>query len=316
MKAKQYLNKLRKLPAKACLRALHKMEVRPSGNHEMCPPIIFIIGPPRSGSTLLFQALTHCYDFGYISNRMAPYCPALSYAERFRRHILNPPARTRAHFQSIHGRTADPDGPHECGEYWYQFFPRKPQYIPKERVEQCKIVDLQRSLARVCSVFPQPFLFKNMNCALRLNVLVDALPNAVFLITRRSLIDTAHSLLETRLKVNGNYQDWWSMQPEDYEHLLGLTPEHQVVRQISSIYHEIEKHQKRYPHRFLDFRYEQFCEDPCDALKKLEIQLSQNGFKLNPYKNWELPERFERRNEVRIDKDLYGRLSKLCNVKS
>ena len=60
--------------AKATFASCEKgiLSLRRSDDGDQCSPV-FIIGPPRSGTTLLYQVLVARYTFGYFSNWMARF---------------------------------------------------------------------------------------------------------------------------------------------------------------------------------------------------------------------------------------------------
>src|SRR5690625_5302003 len=63
---------------------------------------IFIIGAPRSGSTLLFQALTDAFDVGYLTNRHCQYFGSPRLCEQLFRPLKN---KRNSSFSSHHGST-------------------------------------------------------------------------------------------------------------------------------------------------------------------------------------------------------------------
>src|SRR5580692_3262293 len=121
--------KIRKLTGK-----LSRLRVFKAWNEHMVYPIarprrtrptthapIFIVGAPRSGSTLLYQLMTSCFHFGYISNLHCTLYGAPQLVERFMR---NSDFHPDSNFRSDTGQTEGMAGPCECNAYWYLFFPR------------------------------------------------------------------------------------------------------------------------------------------------------------------------------------------------
>ncbi len=281
-------------------RSLHLAETRPIEPSEALR-VIFIIGPPRSGSTLLYQLLVNALDIGYIANLHAPYYGGISFRERFRRRDQNTANTT---YDSRHGVTSGRNAPHECGAYWYQFFRRKPQFVPLSDVQPCKMELLRNSLTRIHKSFRRPVIFKNLNCALRLEPLLDTIPESLFIVTHRNEIDNAHSLLEGRYSVHGNYDTWWSMEPPTIESLRKQLPHQQVLGQIRDIHSEIDRHRTE---RFLDMSYEDVCRNPEAAVATVREHCQQFGIFLQR-SNIVLPVSFQLRQEVRIDRSIYEAL--------
>lgn len=305
------INKTKRVGMKIMNRLLHLFECRSLRHPLPDPKIIFIIGAPRSGSTLLYQLMVNSFHLGYISNRHAPWYGALSYVEKaFNWASVD---RPDVCLKSTHGVTQDPYGPHECGEYWYQFFQRSPQFINRADVTQETIRKLKNSLARIAAEFPQPLLFKNMNCALRLEVLMGAFPSAIFLVTQRDLLNNAHSLLEVRKKVYGNYESWWSMEPYNISSLRSLPAVNQVLGQIKGIHEGIDKQRRDEPKRFIDICYEDLCENPITELKKIRSFAHDNLMPLSERNYPASPSVKSNEQQCRIDPDLYARLRQTVN---
>ena len=42
--------------------------------YDIVQPFVFVVGAPRSGTTLLTQVIAHCFDAGYICNLTARFC--------------------------------------------------------------------------------------------------------------------------------------------------------------------------------------------------------------------------------------------------
>lgn len=265
---------------------------------------IFIIGAPRSGSTLLYQVLTDHYEIGYITNFHCKFWGAPSWAQK----IIDPLRwRRESDFQSYHGQTQGVAAPSECGQFWYRFFRRKPQYVPQSEANPSKMVQMRRAVNSLILSFHRPVLFKNMNCALRLRPIATALPKALFIVIHRDLVDNAHSLLEVRMKVNGSYDAWWSMEPPNMDELAKLPAHEQVVEQIREIYDLIAGDREKIGEgRFLDISYEEFCKETIASLSKLEDFLSKHGVVLRQRTG--VPSSFERTVKINIPQELYQKL--------
>lgn len=275
-------------------------------SHDDQEPIIyvpvFIIGAPRSGSTLLYQAMTEQYDFGYLSNLHCRFYGAPSLIER----LLNPlKSRQPSSYTSNFGWTQGKAAPSECGEYWYRFFRRKPQYVPLEEADPPKLRQLRASVRALGNAFGKPILFKNMNCALRLMPTAQALPEALFIVTHRNIIDNACSLLKVRQQVYGDYIHWWSMEPPTVEQLKGLSPHEQVIEQIRHIDNLIETQSQIIGRdRFIHIQYEQFCDDVHGTLSKFDRFFAHHDVDIKR-RDVEVPGHFERREKVPVESKLY-----------
>ncbi len=269
--------------------------------------LFFIIGPPRSGSTLVFQVLTSVFDVGYTSNAHANYFGGISFYERWNRKWVD---RSEVAFESKFGATAGRSSPNECGSYWYQFFRRSPQYVPNGEADVEKMKKLGNSLTRIQDAFKKPFVFKNMNCALRLGPLTALLPRASFIVINRDLVQNSHSLLEARLRLRDSFDVWWSMEPPAIEEIKTLDPPAQVVEQVKQIHAEIDRYRGN-SNNFFDLNYEEFCNAPANMVSKLERFILENSgdrLKVPLRTGVESPATFTVRQDVRIPEELFRKI--------
>lgn len=287
--------------------AMYSMETRPVRREsDFKFPPVFIIGPPRSGSTLLFQAMINTFDFNYTTNADAKWYGGISLRKRF---FPVPVGESKTDFNSDHGQTSGRHAPHECGEYWYQFFRRKPQHVSSDEVDKGTMMRLRRSLQRMTSAGKAPMLFKNMNCALRLGPIHQACPGALYIVTHRNLLWNGNSLLQVRHKVHGDYSKWWSMEPEEIDDLKRLSPEEQVTEQIRCIHKEIDKQRGQAgPEQFFDVDYEDLCRDPKGVMTSMNEFFKQHGLQmLSSLDN--VPDSFPLSEKSRIDVSVFNKLS-------
>ncbi len=285
------------------LKALEAIQVR-NPDKPLPYPIVFILGAPRSGTTLLYQSLVTAFDFSYFSNAHCRLFGAPWLVER----ALNPSSRfQRSSFRSRFGTTSGWNAPSECGDFWYRFFPRHPQYVGMEDADPKKMTELRASVHAFLNASGKPLLIKNLPCALRLEPLCKVFPEAVFLVVCRNETDTAHSILESREKLYGSYERWFSLEPPDIGRLKSKSVPEQVIGQIRAIGREIGKAEEQDgSHRFMRIRYEEFCAEPNKRLEEIQAFLSRHGLDL--VQKTRLPESFDRRTDITIDKELYDEL--------
>ena len=284
---------------------LEPLEIRfsPKPNLPLRHPPIFFLGPPRSGSTLAIQAITEALDVGYLSNRHCDWCGAPALAER----LFQPTnLRPKTDFHSLYGDTQGAHAPAECGEWWYRYFRRSPQYVSLADVDPRKINNFRRSIASLINAFDRPVIFKNLYASFRIQAIAQYLPESLFIVMRRNEVDNGHSLLATRKRVFGCYERWWSMEPPEVEQLKSLPAHQQVIEQIRHIHAVINRDMvfaQVPPSRRFDLHYEQFCAAPRAVIHTLQDFLARNN--CDVARRVELPASFPCRQQVRIDHDLY-----------
>ncbi len=295
---------------------LHHLDIllAPKVEEPLVHPPVFIIGPPRSGTTLLFQIITDAFDLAYLSNTHCRFFGAPALAERLFRPLKK---KSPSDYTSLHGRTNGPDSPSECGEWWYRFFRRDPAYVTLKNVDESRMKVLRRSLTAFAMATGKPLFFKNLYAALRLEPLSKFVPEALYIVMTREEYYNAASILAGRKQALNSYQKWWSVPPPGVERLVKLTPCQQVVGQIRSIYAEIDRivaagliERKR----VLRLPYEDMCNDTQDMLNKVDVFLKRNGLSVG--RRFEVPKKFRIRKEVNIPPAMQAELRRAVEMES
>lgn len=243
---------------------------------------IWIVGPPRSGTTLLYQALIHCYDFAYITNFTSRFYRAPVTATW----LIKPLWRKRhkaLDFESTYGKTPGWFGPHESGSFWYRWFPKGPHvYVPPNTIPESKLDEFRKEIIGLSRALNAPPLFKNVYNSMRIAPIMEAFPNSSFLVTYRNPVDTAQSILQARENIYGDKRKWVSAEPKEIDEIAKHPYWEQVVEQVYYIYRQVEEDAQRYgPSRFFGIDYEALCANPNRTLAGIERFLEQQSISLH-----------------------------------
>lgn len=290
-----WFRKLKKLPLRAkhiCMECLlgflgfvERFEKNPEGPLPRTP--VFIIGPPRSGSTLLYQCIIEYFDVGYFSNLHHTFYTNPAFVERWIRPFLK---REPGKFTSRHGKTEGWLSPSEGGRYWYRFFRKDPQYVSRGEENPREMLAMKKSLRALIGAAGKPMVFKNMPMALRLGPLSKNIPEALYIVASRNEADNALSLLKVRKERHGDYKTWWSMEPPGFLSLKEQPPHVQVVEQIRLIDAVIKKDVKAIGEdRFFHVSYENFIKNPLSILKDMDVFFRKHNLILG-LRNVQFPE--------------------------
>jgi hypothetical protein len=268
---------------KARIRSLHTLEVRRGRRwaDEALPHApIFVVGAPRSGSTLLYQLLTDRFDVGYLANGHAREPGAPSLVER-RRGLIRKRQAELGDYTSSFGGTAGELGPSECGPFWYRFFPRHPHYVSADDFSSTSRRQLRAAIGAFAEACGRPVVYKNLVNTARMEAIAAALPEALFVAIHRDLAANARSLLEGRLRVAGAYDAWWSVEPPGIELLRQLPAHEQVVEQIRALDELVARVEGSIgPERVLHVAYEDLCADPRAQLERIAAFTARRGCEL------------------------------------
>ncbi len=272
-------------------------------------PVTFVVGAPRSGTTLMMQWLAVTSRFAYPTNMLsrfykAPYIGALIQqlftAPEFNygNEILD--FAHEISFASRLGKTRGALAPNEFWYFWRRFTPNSElRYVDEASLQQMDHGGFVAELAAMESVFDKPLAMKGMILELNIPFLSSILDKVLFLFIKRHPVYNAQSLLESRLRFFGDRQAWYSVKPPEYERLKGLDPIEQVVGQVYFTNRAIEEGLEQIDAvRGLTVSYERFCADPGEVFRQLGLKLADQGYDdLGEYAG---PTAFQSTNRVRL----------------
>lgn len=240
-------------------------------------PPIFIIGAPRCGSTLLYKVLTERFKFSYFSNFTAkfyktPICGTLL------QKIFGIRART-GDYSFNYGQVEGLGSPNECGEFWYRWFPRGLHvYVNRSKTPTWVLKELRDEIGGISAVTKQPVIFKNLYNSMRIAPIVEAIPEAAFIVCHRDKTDNALSILKGRTKNLHSKDEWWSLPPKEIDYLANLSWDEQIAGQVYYTYQQIKADKERFgTERFLEIKYEEFCTDVHSSVIRIEEFLYGKG---------------------------------------
>ncbi|MCW2921747.1 MAG: hypothetical protein JWL76_1621 [Thermoleophilia bacterium] len=268
---------------------------------------VFILGSPRSGTTLLYQLLVEAFDVGYLANVHAAQPTDVARVEREQRPRT---ARSGSDFESTHGATKQPWGPSEAGEFWYRFFDRDRHQVDHAAPEDRTIVQLRAAVRAFMDACGASVVFKNTINSLRVPALAAALPEARFVLIERDLTDNARSLLVGRGK-RGDLCTWWGARPTGVEQVEHRAPAEQVVWQAREV-HDVARRAlgELPPERTLHVTYDELCAAPRDLVDRVATWLAATGTPIERRPGAQVPEEFARRGGGELDAELEAALDR------
>ena len=242
-------------------------------------PQLFILGLPRSGTTLVYQYIMHRFHVAYFTNGVGihAYDPSRETHRQLRRN-----APYASDFKSTFGRSDGAMAPREAGNFWLRFFDID-AYQTFEDIAPDHVETLRRTMATVQVIFDgAPFVNKNVKHMLRIDALKRIFPQAHFLVVNRNMTDVALSVLRGRKDMLGDYGSWFSVKPPDYHDLALLDPVHQVCGQLFSLQDRLDQDLQRVdPACVHQLDYAEFCADP-DSLLECALAVFKGVEEKNP----------------------------------
>ncbi|NQV53848.1 MAG: sulfotransferase [Flavobacteriales bacterium] len=231
---------------------------------------VFIVGAPRSGSTMFYQILANELDVLYISNFVHVFSSWLNTAFGLENKWLR--KKKRYPLTSSYGGTfsAGWGAPSECGVFWYKHMPQEKHFLTGEDLSLDAQMFFRRSVRIPMSTYGKPFLFKNMNAGQRIDYLKRVFPEAKFIFIKRDVLAMAQSILKARKDIYGSAHTWWSIKPKEFQELAEKEPFAQIIGQIFYIEKQILKDFSSLEEKDrMVLSYEALCADPNAMISKV-----------------------------------------------
>lgn len=231
--------------------------------YQCSEPQLFIMGLPRSGTTLLYQYVVHRLNVAYFTHGVARLYHAPCITTYIQHKIYG---RYESDFKSNYGKEAgnvSPVSPREAGGVWCRFFDIN-DYIDVAEITNKDKHLLQNTVACVQNTFGGvPFVNKNVKHILRIAALKKIFPHSKFLIIDRDLEDVAVSILRGRYHNLPDPTKWWSVRPPNYGKLKKLPVIEQVFKQCVSLRQQLDHDLSRLePECVMRIQYNDFCRNP------------------------------------------------------
>jgi len=224
----------------------------------------FVVGAPRSGTTLLTQMLAYCYDMGYITNIAARFYMAPVIGCKVSEHILGDPHEC-IQFWSRYANTMNPGDIHEFCWFWRNLFLMDdPGAIP-DGLSTVSFNATRRHLLSLSEHFRKPIVMKGVYPAyVRSQIDVMLHSNTVWVNIERDPLDCCCSI-ERAMHNKG--VDWFGWYPPQriYDRLKDLSLRERIAGQVAyfrSFYQEISD---------FTISYHDLTKSPLDTLSLVNV---------------------------------------------
>lgn len=234
-------------------------------------PHIWVVGLPRSGTTLAMQLLARHLNVGYVNNLMARFWCAPQTGAVLSRIVLK--EMRPGSYSSSYGSTEDLAGPHEFSYFWKRLFGIQDdsdiRFSQLERETDWSKV--QEVLTAIGSQFDGPMTYKAFYPAYFPEQFQSLFPNSLWIFISRPLLEVADSLTRAREAYYGERSKWLSMYAEGYQEYLKEPYWRQIalqIRDLSRIFLN-EAPSKLPTDRVLHVSYGELCSDPRGFLERV-----------------------------------------------
>jgi len=239
-------------------------------------PPCFIIGPPRSGTTLLYELLITRFRVAYISNlahRLFDVPVAASWLGR--PWIM----RWQGRFESRYGHIRGMGAPNEGGWVWSRWMSGMDPMDASD-ASSLPVEEIRGTVAGVERSLGGPFLNKNVVFSVRMKLLDAIFPDCLFVEVQRDVRANIRSIVRAERSEGGprDASGWWSVKPRGWRQHCHQGPAHRAAAQVRGVHDDIAVDAGGLgPSRLLSVRYEEMCEDPEAAADRVGAFLKQGG---------------------------------------
>lgn len=262
---------------------------------------IFILGPHRSGTTLVYKTLHRHPEITAFDRHVRQYRRCL---------WLAPLAR------KLLGRNK----PLESQRIWDEFVPTDDDRLGAEHATD-DIVRHFHHLVRttVRQRGGSRFVAKYPRLSLRVPWIDAVFPDALFVHVARDWRAVVNSTIKRKVKREHGSGRWFGVRPPGWEAWVDLPHDEAAARTFAAVTHVLERERERYADRWITVRYDEICEAPAeqfaallravgvDPHPKFDERLSRHGFR-NFDDKWKTDLDPARVDELRrVDPDLLTR---------
>ncbi len=212
---------------------------------------IFIVGPHRSGTTLLYRTLSKHPDVAYfnLANRRFRSFPVIA-------HVLT--------------RLGMEDAPRELQRIWDRYWTGEDDVMGAQDATPEAVAWHRKMVKRVLRLRGAGrFLAKYPRLSARLDWIDAVFPGALFVHMVRDWRAVVNSTLTRRRKRDAKVGPWYGDRIPGWKEMGELPPEIVAGRQYRFLTETLEEQGPRYEGRFLTVRYAEFCRNPVETVRDI-----------------------------------------------
>lgn len=241
-------------------------------------PVVFIIGAPRSGTSLLYELLVRRYKFSYISNlaQMMSSIP-VSITKFGSFFITQYHKQKEGAYNSKYGSINGYGAPSEGGCVWNRWIPET-YYLDESHADKIDVKSLRQTISGFSSVMRGPFLNKNVMHSVHMRLLNILFPGCLFIHINREIKSNVRSILRAHAKVSASKEDWFSVKPKEYKKFKNEDIVLRSVAQVKYVHENINEDAMNIgDDRVLKLDYESLCKSPEKILSEIYTFLQLKG---------------------------------------
>ena len=243
---------------------------------------IFVMGLPRSGSTLLTQILYNNTDLYCTNNLIARFWETPLVGTQLSK--LTIPKVALSEYESFYGRTFGIDQPHEFSRFWHQAIKLDDfeNYDPQAIAEDIDWSQIKSKIINMNKILGGGIVFKPMELVgFHLNSMAENFEKSLFIYIERDSIDVAISIL--RARESSGSDEWWGSYPpaKIFQRVKNLSLIDQIAHQVCYFRSLYEKYFSDTNNlQLFRINYRELCESPNQVLGEIKKAISNKNGKL------------------------------------
>jgi hypothetical protein len=265
-------------------------------------PLIFVVGPPRSGTTLVAQVLIAHLPVCYLNNLTAVFPRSPITANVLLGKFLGPP---KIAYRSYYGKSLHLSGPNDALYIWDRWLGKDRTQVPTVLSDRAK-EDMIRFFSAYQEACPKPFVNKVNRLVSCAHIVAEVLDKSYFICLKRDPVYLAQSLLRARLDIHGDVTMPYGVTARD---LSASRKDYiqDVCDQVTFYEQKIaEQLQAIGPSRFWITSYEDFCKDPAALVKRVSEEILQHS--VDPGRLQAELQAFKASNRATVDAAILARI--------
>lgn len=227
---------------------------------------IFIIGNPRSGSSLLYELLISVSNLNFFNNFISKFWKnpifGIFFWNTFQQEKWIPGYKSE--IGKFNNRM---NAPSEFQYFWNELFGSYSNGTSVIEVNTSQKKKIRQKLSEIINFFDNNVIFKSQYwLSYQCEILQELFPHAKFITIKRNKFYTAQSIFFARKKINKNINQWWSIRPKKFKEYLNKKWYQQIVYQIQDVEDSITRAKLKNNYTIC---YEDLCKNPIIEIRNL-----------------------------------------------
>ena len=255
------------------------------GSGVLKKPLIVLMGPMRSGTTLFMQWLANTGLVSYPTNLLSRFYQAPIIGAKIQLLLTDSRFNFRdelgeftqqTEYSSENGKTRGVLAPNEFWYFWRRFLaePSRDVWTDEELRQSMDVKTMKAELVGIMDVLQSPFAVKGLLFNYNIPFLDSIFEKVIFVQIKRDIVTHVSSVLDARKRQLGSESEWYSFKIPEYAMLKDLDPISQSAGQLHYINAAVSKGMQSVSEsRKLVVQYEDFCQNPRKVFDELVMKL-------------------------------------------